>query len=110
MATSVGFPWTAGKLVLSAPSAVPPEKFTITGTDKRTKFGAGTIQMVAGSLSQRPLSGPNANRAWVRLVLSGTHQSPALSPLAQGSVVGLMLLAGGYMLRRRLLASRQAAA
>jgi hypothetical protein len=70
MATSVGFPWTTGMIVISQPSAFGSEtRFTITGMDSRTPKGAGTISLVAGALSDRKLTGPNANRAWMRYSL-----------------------------------------
>jgi hypothetical protein len=69
-ASSIGFPWTTGKVVLSQPSAVGViEKFTITGKDSRTPMGAGTLSLVAGALSDRKFSGPNANKAWARFSL-----------------------------------------
>jgi hypothetical protein len=69
-ATSVGFPWTTGMIVISNPSALGDEtRFTITGMDSRTAMGAGTISLVSGALSDRRLSGPNANRAWMRYSL-----------------------------------------
>jgi hypothetical protein len=69
-ATSVGFPWTTGRVELSQPSAIGAyEKFTITGKDSRTAKGSGTISLVAGALSDRNLPGPQANRAWMRFQL-----------------------------------------
>ena len=54
MASSTGFPFTAGKIKVSAPLAGgAPENFTLTGKDLRSAGGAGTIQMVAASVSQR---------------------------------------------------------
>ncbi len=65
-----GFPWTTGQAVISAAGAVPPEIFTITGKDTRVSaMGPGNIQMVTGTVSDRALSGPNANRGWVSLTL-----------------------------------------
>jgi hypothetical protein len=84
MATSVGFPWTTGKIVISQPSALGSEtRFTITGMDSRTPMGAGTISLVSGALSDRRLSGPNANRAWMRYALP---EPGALLSLALGIV------------------------
>jgi len=105
-ASSAGFPWTTGMLTISHPLAAGVgEVFTITGMDDRTAGGAGTIQLVAGSLSNRATSGPNANRGWVRLVLAPRNQEvPALSPAGLAAAAGLMLLAGGYAVRRRLFA------
>jgi hypothetical protein len=105
MASSRGFPFTTGMLTISAPLAAgAPEIFTITGMDNRTAGGAGTIQLVSGSLSQRTKSGPNANRGWVRLVLAIDPSVPALSPVSLAAMAGLMLLVAGYTMRRRLFA------
>ncbi len=65
-----GFPWTTGQAVISAFNAAPAEIFTITGGDTRVGgVGPGNIQMVTGTVSDRALSGPNANRGWVSLTL-----------------------------------------
>lgn len=65
-----GFPWTTGQIVISAFNAAPAEVFTITGGDTRVAgIGPGNIQMVTGTVSDRVLSGPNANRGWVSLTL-----------------------------------------
>ncbi len=87
MATSVGFPWTTGMLTLSQPNVLgTPEKFVITGRDDRTIGSLGTISLVSGSLSDRSISGPNANRGWMRLVIpepsAGLGVGAALAALA----------------------------
>lgn len=70
MASSVGFFWTTGRITVSAPGAKGmPERFVLSGADNRGANGAGTIQLVAGTLSHRVTSGPNANRGWIRLNL-----------------------------------------
>jgi hypothetical protein len=69
MAASTGYPWTTGMLTLAAPAAPGGgEIFMITGMDSRVG-GVGAIQLVAGTLSRRTTTGPNANRAWLRLAL-----------------------------------------
>ncbi len=100
MASSVGYPWTTGKIQLSAMALGAPENFTITGKDSRTAGGAGTIQLVSGALSQRTRSGPNANRGWVRLVLEPVNAVPALSPSMLVVAALVMLFAFGYSVRR----------
>lgn len=102
MALSDGFPFTTGKITVSASLANGgAEVFVISGDDTRTAGGAGTIQMVAGALSARPLSGPNANRGWVRLVLVKLPPVPTMSPLAIGiAIVLLMLVPTVYFARR----------
>lgn len=93
MATSTGFPFTTGKITVSATLAAGAgEVFIISGSDGRSANGAGTIQMVAGSMSSRFATGPNANRAWVRLVLDPLAPVPAMSTLAQGVMIVLLML------------------
>jgi hypothetical protein len=102
MATTVGFPWTTGQVKISAPAAGgAPEVFTLTGMDNRTVGGAGTIQLVGGGLSQRALTGDNANRAWIQLTLAKTTVVPSMSPTGFAAAAGLILLAAGYAARRR---------
>jgi hypothetical protein len=101
MASSWGYPWTTGRIAMKATALGVSETFTITGKDNRTPKGSGTIQLVAGSLSQRAKSGPNANRGWVRLVLTKFNNVPALSPGMRVAAAVLMLLAFGYAVRRR---------
>jgi hypothetical protein len=94
MASSTGYPWTTGMITVSAPLAAGlGEKFTITGMDNRVN-GVGTIQLVSGTLSRRTASGPNANRAWLRLNVP----EPSV---ALGSGVGLAMLALCHGLARR---------
>ena len=104
MATSQAGPWTTGQVIIANPAAMVAETFTLSGNDLRTAGGGGTIQMVAGSVSARPASGPNANRGWVRLVLSPTFPVPSMSLMGLATTVALMLLAFGYTMRRRLFA------
>jgi hypothetical protein len=82
------------------------ESWKITGRDNRNAKGVGTIKMVSGSLSQRTATKDNANRGWVKLVLSRSPEPgvPALSPASLAAMVALMLLAAGYAMRRRLFA------
>ena len=92
MATSDGFPFTTAMITVSAMSAMgSPEVFILSGGDTRTAGGAGTIQMVAGALSARPLSGDNANRGWLRLILE-LPPVPTMSPMVQGIMILLLLL------------------
>jgi hypothetical protein len=69
--------------------------------DNRTVGGAGTIQLVGGGLSQRALTGDNANRAWIQLTLAKTTVVPSMSPTGFAAAAGLILLAAGYAARRR---------
>jgi hypothetical protein len=103
MASSSGFPWTTGMLTISAPAAGGAgELWMLIGKDARHEVsGGGVLQMVSGALSQRAATGDNGNRGWVRLVLVGPEEVPALSPMALAATAGLMLLAAGYAMRRR---------
>jgi hypothetical protein len=80
MALSNGFFWTTGRVTVSQLGAFgSPEQFVLQGADKRFAGGGGTIQLVAGALSQRPTSGPNANRGWIELRLNDPAATPSLS-------------------------------
>ncbi len=101
-ATSVGYPWTAGRITIDVPSASPMEHFTLSGTDMRNANGNGMISMVAGSLSDRTLSGPNANRGWLKLVIGNETFVPALSTWGRVTAAGFIaLVALGYAKRAR---------
>jgi hypothetical protein len=106
-ASSSGFPWTTGMLTIKATAAGGVgESWKITGKDNRNTKGVGLIKMVSGSLSQRTVTGDNANRGWIKLDLMRSPEPgvPALSPVALAATAGLMLLAAGYAMRRRLFA------
>jgi hypothetical protein len=94
MASSTGYPWTTGMIVVSAPLAGGVgEKWTLTGMDSRVN-GVGTIQLVAGTLSRRFTTKANANRSWLRLNIP--EPSAAL-----GTVGALAMLALCHGLARR---------
>jgi len=100
-AVSAGYPWTTGKVIIKASKAGGAgETFTLTGMDARTAMGAGTIQLVAGSLSQRVASMDNANRGWLRLVMSPLPAVPALSDSMRVAAAVIMMLTFGYAVRR----------
>jgi len=102
MATSQPGPWTTGKVIITNMAASPAETFTLSGKDSRTAGGGGSIQFVAGSLSARTASGPNANRGWLTLVLATAAPVPAMSLTGLAATVALILLGFGYATRRRL--------
>lgn len=105
-ATSQGAPWTTGRIVAKNGRPSPDnETFTLTGNDGRTALGGGTIQMVSGAVSARVATKENANRGWVQLNLNPVGVTPALGPVAQLALGGLVLLAGGYVARRKFSAS-----
>jgi hypothetical protein len=104
-ATSQAGPWTTGRIVIkNGAAAGAAETFTISGKDSRTVGGRGTIQLVAGSVSDRLTTGPNANRGWLELQLGHAFPGdvPAMSPAALAAAGGLILIAGGYAARRRM--------
>lgn len=102
-AMSNGFPWTTGKITVSAMAAAGgAEVFILSGADNRTQLGGGTVQMVSGALSTRAASGPNANRGWLRLRLANTSDVPAMSDSLRFATIGILMLIGvGFVMRRR---------
>jgi hypothetical protein len=103
-ATSYGGPWTVGKLTVSVTQNIgaTSEVFVLTGSDNRTANGAGTLSLVSGAVSNRTLTAPNANRGWLNLTIGqAIGTTPALSGPAVGAVMGMLALAGAYVVRRR---------
>ncbi len=96
-------------LTASNPSAVPPEKFTLTGADGRAAgSGAGSLSLVAGGFSQRTISGPNAIRGWLNLTVGPVISIiPALPLLAVAALLGLLALSGATRLRGQRAAARE---
>lgn len=95
MLTSSGFPWTTGRVVISRPTPLgSAEVFTLTGLDARSN-GVGTLSLVSGSLADRTINGPEANRGWMRLVLP----EPSGSLSCAAALAGLLSLHA--LLRRR---------
>jgi hypothetical protein len=94
---SKGFPWTTGFVTVSQPGAVPAEVFFLSGTDRRVA-GIGNLSLVAGSLSKRKLTGPNANRGWVSLRLVTPEPSAVL---AASGALAMLGVCHGLMRRRR---------
>ena len=101
-ASGGGGPWTTGMLTVSVTAALAgAEIFVITGGDSRVS-GVGAISLVAGSMSNRGISGPNANRGWLNLTIgSPLGALPSMSGPGIAALVGLMSLAGGYAMRQR---------
>jgi hypothetical protein len=101
--TSYGGPWTTGVVTIQQPAALGgAETFVISGNDGRVS-GVGPISLVAGTIAQRTVSGPNANRGWLNLVVgTPTVATPAVSGYGLAAAFGLLVLAGGYALRRRV--------
>lgn len=102
--TEFGGPWTAGTVMITVTENAGPvdEIFTLMGADARTANGQGAISLVAGSVSARTLTGPNANRGWLNMTVGPVVSEAPLMPLpAVGALIGLLALSGGYVLRRR---------
>lgn len=98
---SKGFPFTTGLITVSQPAAAPPEVFFLSGTDTRATgalIGSGNVSLVAGALSNRALSGPNANRAWVSLNLVQTPEPFAMAGAA--GALGMLALCHTVVRRR----------
>ncbi len=99
-----GMPWITGTVYLKNLGSTGPDStttFSVMGSDSRTGAGAGTITMVAGATSQRiPSSNHFASLEVVTMTFAPTA-TPALSAPAILALVSLMVLAGGYMVRRR---------
>ncbi len=101
-ATSFGGPWTTGMVTVNQSAAVPsPEIFILSGTDTRVN-GVGTINLVAGALSDRTLTGANANRGWLNLTVGG--DTPGLSSWGIG-ILAVLLSGAGVWRARRTMAS-----
>jgi len=99
-----GMPWITGTVFVKNLGSTGPDStttFSIMGSDNRTGAGVGTITMVAGATSQRiPSSNHFAALEVVTMTFAPTA-TPALSAPAILALVSLMVLAGGYMVRRR---------
>jgi len=105
-ATSYGGPWTTGVLTVSQPAALgSAELFVLSGSDARVN-GVGSISLVSGSVSDRGVSGPNANRGWLNIQLGVAEiVTPSMSGPGLAAVFGLLALAGGYAIWRRRIQS-----
>jgi hypothetical protein len=101
-ASGGGGPWTTGMLTVSVTAALAgAEVFVLTGGDSRVS-GVGAISLVAGSVSNRGVSGPNANRGWLNMTIgSELGALPSMSGPGIAALVGLMSLAGSYAMRQR---------
>jgi hypothetical protein len=96
-ATSVGFPATTGRLLISVTDLAPgaaSEMFVRTGIDARDANGNGVVATVTGAMSKRNISKGNANRVWT------TYEVPEPSAIFAASA-GLFALFGCHQLVRR---------
>jgi hypothetical protein len=94
-ATSYGGPWTTGMLTVSvtANAGATVEIFMLTGSDGRVS-GTGGVSLVTGTISDRTLRGPNANRGWLQIYVP----EPGAT---LGAVAALLTLVTGHGLTRR---------
>ena len=101
--TSAGGPWTTGMLTVSVTAALAgAEVFVLSGADSRAS-GVGSISLVSGGMSNRGISGPNANRGWLNLVVgSPLGEVPSISAPGVALLVTLLSLGTGYALRGRI--------
>lgn len=102
--SNTGFPATTGQVIAQQSTGTGGRDFhTLTGSDSRTKLGAGNITLVSGGLSKRnTLAGNTSYATWGRLKLTFFKDVPSMSPAGFAAAGALMLLAVGYALRRRL--------
>lgn len=103
--TSFGGPWTTGMVTVSVTGPLGLQVFTLTGSDNRVS-GVGSLSLVSGSVSARGLTGPNANRGWLNLVLGpAAAGAPSASPAGIAAIAGLLALVGARRLYARALRS-----
>jgi hypothetical protein len=104
---TTGFPWTTGRVQVTNPTATtiaPPSgtMLTLTGMDARTAMGAGNIVMVAGALTKRQNAGTTYMHLDIINMTLVPGEVPSLSMGGYAAAATLLLLAAGYMLRRRI--------
>jgi len=105
-----GFPWTTGMVTASNTGtnggAAATTTLVATGTDMRDANGNGNITLVAGGTTQRFGAATMNPQQFAALdvvtMLIGAREAPGLSPIGLMTGVSLLLLAGGFALRRRL--------
>ena len=104
---NTGFPWTTGMVTVSEPGGATAmdaaETYTMTGSDNRTAGGRGNISLVAGGISHRLTSGTTfVSVDKITMGIASGTLTPALSPTGVVAIASLMLIGGGYVLRKRL--------
>jgi hypothetical protein len=99
-----GMPWTTGTVLVQNIAGNPGDgatTFSVHGSDSRSGAGAGQITMVAGATTERTPSSNHFAALEVVTMTFAPAATPALSAPAILALVSLMVLAGGYMVRRR---------
>ncbi len=95
------FPFTVGKIYGRETLGGSIQTLSTTGYDTRTVNGRGNIQLVAGSVSFITLIGSAININIITLDVSSSQLTPAMSPTGFVALGSLLLLGGGYVLRKR---------
>ena len=98
---------TTGMVTVSEPGGATAmdaaETYTMTGSDNRTAGGRGNISLVAGGISHRLESGTTfVSVDKITMGIASGTLTPALSPTGVAAIASLMLIGGGYVLRKRL--------
>jgi len=105
----VGFPATTGSIrmddnvgtVMEAPPT-QTRHFTVAGYDNRNASGVGNIKLVSGSYAW----GGSTGAVYPRNQNIYMSMSPLAAVSGPGILVAVGILAGGYALRRRIIANR----
>jgi hypothetical protein len=99
---SYGAPWTTGKVTLKAnTTGEDPEIFYLQGSDNRS-HGVGSISLVSGGVSQRSVSGDNANRGWINYVIGANIPVPAISNPGLVLLAIIFAMVTTWMIRRAM--------
>jgi hypothetical protein len=101
--TQHGFANTTGTVIVQQTEGTGGQDFfTVMGSDARTPLGAGNLSLVAGALSFRnTLAWQTPHASFQKISLTLAPPIPSLSPAGAAAAAALMLLAVGYVLRRR---------
>jgi len=101
---NVGLPFTAGTVYVRATVINGiVTKYTAMGYDNRNSVGVGNLQLVAAGVTKGLASGKVFQRVdVVNMEFSAGNQTPAISPTGMVALGSLLVLGGGYVLRRRL--------
>lgn len=101
---NVGMPFTAGTVYVRATVINGiVTKYTAMGYDNRTVGGVGNLQLVAAGMTKGLASGKVFQRVDVmNMSFAEGQESPAISPTGMVALGSLLVLGGGYVLRRRL--------
>lgn len=102
--TNVGMPFTAGTVYVKATviNGIVPT-YTAMGYDNRTPGGVGNLQLVSAGITRGLASGKVYHRVdTMTMSFVEGSATPAISPTGIVALGSLLVLGGGYVLRRRL--------